>query len=201
MSKKAAAPKGADPGSDDDDDDVNAKNNLLKVKVVKADDIIAADRGGTSDAYAIVDFSGLKRQTQVVKKSLTPSWDETFEFECGRPNGRLLIEVYDYDWIGAHDFLGLVEVDLGTLAIEALAEGWFDLMPRPGRSDVVAGRIYLSLIIVPKDRSEDDLSGLDAFPWLDRRLYKAKGHARQYNVIQGIPADMKPSKGDAGAQR
>ena len=77
-----------------------------------------------------------------------------------------------------------MEVDLGTLAIEALAEGWFDLMPRPGRSDVVAGRVFLSLIIVPKDRSEDDSSGLDAFPWLDRKLYKAKGHARQYNVIQ-----------------
>jgi len=93
MSKKAAATKGADPGSDDDDEDVNAKNNLLKVKVVKADDIIAADRGGTSDAYAIVDFQGLKRQTQVVKKSLTPNWDESFEFECGRPNGRLLISI------------------------------------------------------------------------------------------------------------
>jgi hypothetical protein len=35
MSKKAAATKGADPGSDDDDDDVNAKNNLLKVSPLK----------------------------------------------------------------------------------------------------------------------------------------------------------------------
>jgi hypothetical protein len=186
MPKKAASPpkKDNESGSDDEEGGEDGRHNLLKVKVVRADDILAADRGGTSDAYAIVDFKGLKRKTQVIKKSLTPEWNETFEFECGRPQGRLLVELFDHDWIGSHDFLGLVEVDLGTLSIEAQFESWFDLMPRPGKTDMVSGRLLLSMIIVPKDRSEEDTSGLDAFPWLDHSLFRAKGHVREYNVIQ-----------------
>lgn len=173
-------------GSSDSEDETGPPPNLLEVKVIEAKDVIAADRGGTSDPYAVVEFRGIQKKTKVIKKSLTPKWDETFQFEIGKPAGVLTIDLFDHDvsLFGKHDFLGQVEVQLANLALEAVFQEWLELQPREGKLEIVSGRLHVYICIQPKDKSVEDKTGLDAFPWLDRSLYTAKGGVRTTNVIR-----------------
>jgi hypothetical protein len=68
--------------------------------------------------------------------------------------------------------------------MEAVFEEWLDLQPREGKLEIVSGKLHIHIIIMPKDRSVEDKTGLDAFPWLDRSLYRAKGHVRTTNVMR-----------------
>ena len=50
----------------------------LKVVAVEAHGLVAADRGGTSDPFAVIQVAGVKpRKTKTVKKTLSPKWNET----------------------------------------------------------------------------------------------------------------------------
>ena len=170
----------------DSEDETGPPQNLLEVKVIEAKDVIAADRGGTSDPYAVADFRGIRKQTRVIKKTLTPHWNETFQFEIGKPAGVMVIDVFDHDvsLFGKHDFLGQVEVNLSNLAVEAVFQEWLELQPREGKMEIVSGSIHLYICIMPKDKSVEDKTGLDAFPWLDRSLYGTKSGVRTTNVIR-----------------
>jgi len=110
MGKGSAKVEEAGSGSDSDEDGTGPPPNLLEVKVIEAEDVIAADRGGTSDPYAVVEFQGIQKKTKVIKKSLTPKWNESFQFEIGKPSGVLTIDLFDHDvsLFGNHDFLGQV---------------------------------------------------------------------------------------------
>ena len=185
MGKGSAQVEEAGSGSDSEDE-TGPPPNLLEIKVIAAKDVIAADRGGTSDPYAVVDFRGIKKQTKVIKKSLNPQWNEAFQFEIGKPAGVLVIELFDHDvsLFGKHDFLGQVEVQLANLALEAVFQEWLELHPREGKLEIVSGSLHVYICIQPKDKSVEDTTGLDAFPWLDRSLYTAKGGVRTTNVIR-----------------
>ena len=83
---------------------------MLRVKVLQAKGLRAGDKGGTSDPYCIVTCGkvkakGGKKKTKVVKKTLTPTWDE--EFECGDAKhgvsqtgtDELVLQVKDSDFL------------------------------------------------------------------------------------------------------
>lgn len=76
------------------------------------------------------------------------------------------------------------QVNLSSLTLEAVFQEWLQLQPREGKLEIVSGRLHLYVCIVPKDKSVEDKTGLDSFPWLDRSLYTAKGHVRTTNVIK-----------------
>jgi Ca2+-dependent lipid-binding protein len=51
----------------------------LRVELVDGRDIVAADRGGKSDPYAVFSLNGNKvYKSQTKKKTLSPEWNETF---------------------------------------------------------------------------------------------------------------------------
>ena len=55
----------------------------LSVKVMHGRGLLAADKNGLSDPYAMVQLGHQKvRKTKTEKKTLNPDWGETFEFEC-----------------------------------------------------------------------------------------------------------------------
>jgi len=172
MGKGSAKVEEEGSGSDSEDES-GPPPNLIEVKVIEAEDVIAADRGGTSDPYAIVEFRGIKKQTKVIKKTLTPKWNETFQFEIGKPSGVLTIDLFDHDvsLFGKHDFLGQAEVNVSNLALEAVFQEWMALNPREGKMEIVSGRVHVYICIVAKDKSIEDKTGLETFPWLDRSLY------------------------------
>eukprot|EP00960_Hanusia_phi_P024556 723695-Hanusia_phi.AAC.2 len=110
-----------------DDDGAGSSRAKLVVKVLEGKELLAADRSGTSDPYAVVEYGRSKKKTRTVKKDLNPAWHETFYFDFNAKVERVMIEVYDYDLFGSHDFLGRVEVSMGDMKLEAVVEDWFDL--------------------------------------------------------------------------
>ena len=52
----------------------------LTVKVIGANGLLAVDRGGKSDPYAVFTLNGQKvYKTEKKTKTLTPKWDEDFD--------------------------------------------------------------------------------------------------------------------------
>lgn len=53
---------------------------VLRVDLIEGKEILAADRSGTSDPYAVFTLNDQKVfRSQVKKKTLAPDWNETFE--------------------------------------------------------------------------------------------------------------------------
>ncbi|KAK9469596.1 C2 domain-containing protein [Lipomyces arxii] len=91
---------------------------FVRVSVLDANDLPAADRRGKSDPYAQFILNGEKVfKSKVVKKTLSPDWNEVFE--CAVPsliNADFVIKVYDWDMgPGDDDFLGAGKINLAGL--------------------------------------------------------------------------------------
>ena len=68
------------------------------VRVVRATGLLAADKGGTSDPYVVVQSAGGKKaKTSVKKKTLEPEWDETLDLTVPDLATPLSLTVMDYD--------------------------------------------------------------------------------------------------------
>ena len=113
----------------------------------------SADLNGFSDPYALV-FVGKNKpkKTKIVKKSLNPTWDETFEFPLTRHDRTLQVQVWDWDAIGSDDFLGLVHIDLSPAQdgnIAAVKAGWLKLQQHPNKKNIqVKGGVHISVSLV-----------------------------------------------------
>ncbi|KAJ9559112.1 hypothetical protein OSB04_013726 [Centaurea solstitialis] len=58
----------------------------LIVEVIDARNLVPKDGHGTSSPYVILDFYGQRRKTRVVARDLNPVWNETLEFNVGKPS-------------------------------------------------------------------------------------------------------------------
>lgn len=80
----------------------------LQLTVLAGKNLMAADRGGTSDPYVQLRLGDSKEalKTKVIKKNLNPEWNETFDLKLERLHESLTIECFDYDLMGSDDSLG-----------------------------------------------------------------------------------------------
>mmetsp|Transcript_44626 Transcript_44626/g.112459 ORF Transcript_44626/g.112459 Transcript_44626/m.112459 type:complete len:909 (-) Transcript_44626:74-2800(-) len=116
------------------------------VSVIGARGVKAADRGGTSDPYAIFKFESTVNKavtfkTRVRKKTLDPEWLETFIIPCVSEGDRLTISVWDHDRIGHDDFLGQNTVVFEKLKDEK--KKTYPLEPRNKKDKNISGDIQL----------------------------------------------------------
>ncbi|KAH9902320.1 tricalbin [Xylariomycetidae sp. FL2044] len=94
-------------------------NNMgkLRVDVLDAADLPAADANGKSDPYCKFELNGqdvFKTKTQ--KKTLNPTWNEFFEISIpSRTAAKFSLKVYDYDFADRPDFLGGADINLEQL--------------------------------------------------------------------------------------
>ena len=89
----------------------------VTVRVLRATGLVAADKGGTSDPYVVVQSgSGKKEKTSVKKGTVNPIWDETLELSVFDVAAPLSFEVWDHDKIGMNDSLGASEILLAQCA-------------------------------------------------------------------------------------
>lgn len=106
----------------------------VHIQILGARNLVAADISGASDAYVVGIYSGKKLgYTRVRPKTCNPMWiNETFIVPTGShlqdprntpasQRGLFRLEVYDYDLVGSHDFLGHVEIDRSKLLRMAIA--------------------------------------------------------------------------------
>jgi len=90
----------------------------VTVTLLSAEGLKAADRGGTSDPYAVLDLAASKRWSSVVKKSLAPEWDETFSWNgvlFDLLQDGLVVSLFDRDKASRDDCLGMALVPLDEL--------------------------------------------------------------------------------------
>ncbi|OQR72694.1 BAI1-associated protein 3-like, partial [Tropilaelaps mercedesae] len=124
-------------------------DQIVYVHVLRARNLVAMDRSGSSDPYVKVElmprnlFAGVGfKKTQIVKNTLNPIWGEELSFKV--PNLRvdeatgcadfgksvcLRLTIMDYDFVGANDFEGECFLSLKDLPVinkteaDAAAEG------------------------------------------------------------------------------
>ncbi|VDP53206.1 unnamed protein product [Schistosoma margrebowiei] len=141
----------------------NTETRLLRVRVIRALDLMKKDIFGASDPYCKLCIYKTQRSTlplcspvatKTVKRSLNPIWNEEFIFRVNPSENRLVFELYDENRITRDDFLGVVTVFLPYLEIGTegsncrLMAKSFLLRPRSSRSRV-RGNLHLYLAYLP----------------------------------------------------
>ncbi|XP_078668303.1 multiple C2 and transmembrane domain-containing protein 1-like isoform X8 [Branchiostoma floridae x Branchiostoma belcheri] len=85
---------------------------LLQVKVIKATGLLAADFGGKSDPFCVLELTNARLQTQTIYKTLNPEWGKVFTFQVKDIHSILEVSVYDEDRNKSAEFLGKVAIPL-----------------------------------------------------------------------------------------
>ncbi len=94
-------------------------NNMgtLRLDVLDADDLPAADRNGYSDPFCKFILNGKEiHKTKTQKKTLHPSWNEFFEVPIkSRTAADFKVSVWDWDFGDKNDLLGEAAINLDLL--------------------------------------------------------------------------------------
>ncbi|OIW28851.1 hypothetical protein CONLIGDRAFT_681796 [Coniochaeta ligniaria NRRL 30616] len=128
------------------------KGLVLNVNILRARNLAAKDRGGTSDPYLVLTLGEAKHITHAVSKDLNPEWNEQAHLPVAGVESLLLdVCCWDKDRFGK-DYLG--EFDL---ALEEIFNGshtelepkWYPLKSkRPGKkTSVVSGEVLLQFTL------------------------------------------------------
>ncbi|KAK3913702.1 Multiple C2 and transmembrane domain-containing protein [Frankliniella fusca] len=105
-------------------------NNLrdvghLTVKVFRAQGLAAADLGGKSDPFCVLELVNARLQTQTEYKTLAPQWNKIFTFNVKDINSVLEITVYDEDRDHKVEFLGKLAIPL--IRVRSGEKRWYCL--------------------------------------------------------------------------
>ncbi|CAL8113848.1 unnamed protein product [Orchesella dallaii] len=84
----------------------------LIVKVFEAQGLAAADIGGKSDPFVVLELVNSRLQTQTEYRTLTPVWNKIFTFAVKDITNVLEITVYDEDKNHSKEFLGKLDIPL-----------------------------------------------------------------------------------------
>lgn len=128
-------------------------NNMgnLRVDLLDAESLPAADSNGKSDPYCKFDLNGtevFKSKTQ--KKTLSPTWNEFFEIPVpSRIGADFHIKVYDYDFADKPDYLGGAQIQLDQLEPFRASEM---RLPLDGKSGSVRIRLLFHPDYVTRQR-------------------------------------------------
>jgi len=78
----------------------------LHVRVCSADGIHASDISGVSDPYCKIMYKTQLQTTGVCMQTLHPKWEEEFIFSVSSLDKPMTFNLYDWDPLSAHDYLG-----------------------------------------------------------------------------------------------
>eukprot|EP00824_Muranothrix_gubernata_P009272 TRINITY_DN21846_c0_g1_i1.p1 TRINITY_DN21846_c0_g1~~TRINITY_DN21846_c0_g1_i1.p1 ORF type:complete len:1314 (+),score=387.07 TRINITY_DN21846_c0_g1_i1:460-3942(+) len=128
----------------------------LVVTVIEAKNLKKMDTFGASDPYVMVNVEGSEAKTEVIMKTLTPKWNATFTFSVGSAGSDLLLTLYDFDKVGAHEVMGVVRLPLSVVinAKETGIDKWVALEGRKA-GDKVKGELHFKALFSPKAPSQE----------------------------------------------
>ncbi|KAK1754667.1 hypothetical protein QBC47DRAFT_223476 [Echria macrotheca] len=132
---------------------------VLNVVIIRARDLAAKDRGGTSDPYLVLTLGDAKHVTHSVSKTLNPEWNEQSRLPINGVNSLLLdVCCWDKDRFGK-DYLGEFDVALEEIFADEKTEQppkWYPLKSkRPGKkTSVVSGEVLLQFSLLDVSNKE-----------------------------------------------
>ncbi|XP_062710210.1 multiple C2 and transmembrane domain-containing protein isoform X2 [Aedes albopictus] len=120
----------------------------LTVKVFGATGLAAADIGGKSDPFVVLELINARLQTQTEYKTLTPNWNKIFTFNVKDMSSVLDITVFDEDRDHKVEFLGRVMIPL--LRIRNGEKRWYALKDKKmySRAKGTQPQILLEMTVV-----------------------------------------------------
>ncbi|XP_012059150.1 PREDICTED: multiple C2 and transmembrane domain-containing protein 1 [Atta cephalotes] len=120
----------------------------LTVKVYRAQGLAAADLGGKSDPFCVLELVNSRLQTQTEYKTLTPNWQKIFTFNVKDINSVLEVTVYDEDRDHKVEFLGRIAIPL--LKIRNGEKRWYALKDKKlrGRAKGNCPQILLEMTVI-----------------------------------------------------
>ncbi|XP_007908043.1 synaptotagmin Va [Callorhinchus milii] len=135
--------------------DYDFQTGQLIVGIIQAADLPALDIGGTSDPYVkvfILPDKKKKFETKVHRKTLTPTFNESFTFKIpySELGGKVLVmAVYDFDRFSKHDAIGEIRIPMNTIDLAHVIEEWRDLESAEKEEQEKLGDMCFSLRYVP----------------------------------------------------
>jgi len=133
-------------------DPLSSKKGALVVSIVRCKDLMAMDRGGTSDPYVRVKLMDKNVRTHVVTASCDPEFHSNFEFYDVPIGETIHFEAFDKDLLSKDDRLGHVSIGVkeiarsGSEATPGCIKSWFAL------KEAEHGEIQLKLQYIPMDK-------------------------------------------------
>ncbi|KYK56916.1 Phosphatidylserine decarboxylase [Drechmeria coniospora] len=166
----------------------DAGNGLaLKVVIIKARNLAAKDRGGTSDPYLMLSLGDSRVVTHSVPKTLNPEWNVMEELPVHSVQSLVLDAIcWDKDRFGK-DYMGEFDLALEEIFQNEQAEQeptWYPLKSkRPGKkTGVVSGEVQLQFTLLdtsnPASTAQERLA----------KLYSLIGSEATASSRQGTPS-------------
>eukprot|EP00698_Gefionella_okellyi_P005094 TRINITY_DN1467_c0_g1_i1.p1 TRINITY_DN1467_c0_g1~~TRINITY_DN1467_c0_g1_i1.p1 ORF type:complete len:617 (-),score=136.05 TRINITY_DN1467_c0_g1_i1:1302-3110(-) len=116
---------------------------LLKVQVVEAAELLSMDFGGKSDPFCVISHGPATFRTEVVKKTLSPVWNQELRLPVQTYSLQwpISFSVYDWDKVGKNDFIGRVDLDPKSLDLQdgLVHDVWLELAGEKKRG----GKIHI----------------------------------------------------------
>ncbi|XP_043919973.1 rab11 family-interacting protein 5 [Protopterus annectens] len=127
----------------------------VQVTVMRARGLRAKGKGGTSDAYTIIQLARDKFSTSVAEKTTgCPEWKEECSFELSPSalefdgeGGNLILTVMHRALIGLDKFLGQIIIHLGHVFQDKRSHSseWYKLHSKPGKKEKERGEIQIMI--------------------------------------------------------
>ncbi|TNY17332.1 C2 domain-containing protein [Rhodotorula diobovata] len=126
-------------------------SGVVRVELLDGKGLPSADRNGKSDPYCEFWLNDDRvHKSEVVKKTLAPVWNERFEVQVpSREAAKFIVEVHDWDRVGASDKLGRGQIDLRDLEPFEAVERTITLSDFKNASQS-AGHIRVRLVFSPQ---------------------------------------------------
>ncbi|XP_014281344.1 multiple C2 and transmembrane domain-containing protein isoform X3 [Halyomorpha halys] len=128
----------------------------LRVQLHRGKNLIAKDKGGTSDPYVKFKVNGrLLYKSKIIYRDLNPNWEESFMLPIEDPFQPVHIKVFDYDWGLQDDFMGSAYLDLTGFELGKSQDMVLPLEDS-GKGEVT-GELYITASLLPKSQEDKEL--------------------------------------------
>ncbi|KAM3599732.1 uncharacterized protein V6R79_010559 [Siganus canaliculatus] len=125
----------------------------VQVTVLQARGLRIKGKGGTNDAYAIMQVAKEKYQTSVAEKSVAPVWKEEASFDLpqllqpGTERTTLRVHVLHRALVGPDKLLGQAVINLKELSDNRTRNKseWFKLLDKTGKADKDRGEVLVDI--------------------------------------------------------
>ncbi|CAF4514045.1 unnamed protein product [Rotaria socialis] len=139
----------------------------LRAYIYQARNLLSMDNDSFSDPYAQIGFINQSQRTDIIQRTLCPTWDQSLIFSTvelyGEPDEihhnppNILIELFDKDQYGAPDFLGRVQCSpivrlVPDEAKPTIKLKWFPI--NRGKDDAGELLAAFELFLLPETDSE-----------------------------------------------